>query len=218
MLVTKAGVIGDIHGEAALLQALLDFLQPQKLDVLLCTGDIVTGEGDVNRSCALLKSAGVLCVRGNHDRWFLQRTTPAHEYDVPEEDVSSEAKEFIASLPVTREFETPAGQVLLCHGLGDDDLACVRPGDEGIALESNHRLHALVMQADYKIIINGHTHQPMARIIEGLTILNAGTLRQSDGSDFFIVDFAAGEVQFYKISPEGQITAGASSSIPTEET
>jgi putative phosphoesterase len=206
-LIHTAGVIGDIHGEAELLEAILGFLVPQKLDILLCTGDIVTGEGDVNRSCELLKNAGVLCVRGNHDRWFLQRTTPAHEYDVPEEDVAPESKAYIASLPVMREFETAAGQTLLCHGLGDDDMAGVWPGDTGYAIESNHRLHALVMQADYKIIINGHTHQPMARTIEGLTILNAGTLRQSDGSDFFTVDFAAGSVQFYKISPEGQISA-----------
>lgn len=205
-MIHRAGVIGDVHGEVEALQAALGFLAGQNVDVLLCTGDIVTGEGDANRCCEMLKSAGVMCIRGNHDRWFLDQTTPAHEQPVEIDEITPAAQAFIAGLPVMREFETPAGLVLLCHGLGDDDMAGVFPGDQGIALESNHRLHAMVMQADYPVVVNGHTHHRMVRNIEGMTIINAGTLRNWQQPCFLTVDFAGGRVQFYDISPAGAIS------------
>lgn len=206
--IIRAGVIGDVHGEAQALQAALSFLSGRGLDLLLCTGDIVTGEGDANRCCEILAGAGVLCVRGNHDRWFLDQTTPAHERAVEEDEIAPAAKAFLATLPVTREFETPAGRALLCHGLGGDDMAGVFPGDQGYALESNHRLHAMAMQADYSVVINGHTHQRMVRNIEGMTIINAGTLRNWQHPCFLTIDFTAGEVQFYEIGSECEITPG----------
>jgi putative phosphoesterase len=214
-MIKSIGVIGDIHGEVEELQATLDFLSKRPLDALLCTGDIVTGEGDASRCCEILAGAGVLCVRGNHDRWFLDQTTPAHERAVGEDEVAPAAKAFLAALPVTRGFETPAGRALLCHGLGDDDMAGVFPGDRGVALESNHRLHAMVMQADYPVVINGHTHQRMARNIEGVTIINAGTLRNWQQPCFLTIDFADGIVQFYEIGQKTAVTAGVACHIPS---
>lgn len=104
--------------------------------------------------------------------------------------------------------------LLLCHGLGDDDMATVYPGDEGYALEANHRLHALVGAGQYRFVVNGHTHRRMVRTIGGLTLLNAGALTNEERPGFLIADFKAGRAECYNLSEERQISAGQTFALP----
>src|SRR5204863_10095893 len=106
-------------------------------DPVLCTGDIADGFGSVSRSCALLREHGVQSVRGNHERWFLgdvMRDLPAA---TPLDEVPLADRKWLDALPVVREFETPLGGLLLCHGLGTNDMAKVGPDDDGYALATN---------------------------------------------------------------------------------
>ena len=48
---TRIGIIGDIHAEDTHLDLALAFLNEQAVDVIICTGDIVDGNGDVDRCC-----------------------------------------------------------------------------------------------------------------------------------------------------------------------
>lgn len=206
--ISRIGVIGDIHTEAGSLAAALGFLHAMPLDVLMCTGDIVTGKGDLNRCCQLLQIRGVATVRGNHDRWFLGGAMGDLPDATDEAEVVPEAKLFLASLPPTRTYATAAGPLLLCHGLGEDDMAGVFPHDYGYALEANHRLNALYTAAEYRFIVNGHTHHRMVRAFDSLTIINAGTLRIEHEPCFLTVDFGQGAVQFYDLQPDLAIVQG----------
>ena len=73
-MLTKIGVIGDIHAESTRLRKALEFLQTMDLDEILCVGDVVDGTGDVNECCELLREHHVIIVKGNHDEWFLKNT------------------------------------------------------------------------------------------------------------------------------------------------
>jgi len=212
----RAGVIGDVHAEDETLEAVLAFLKTvPNLDALLCTGDVVTGPGDTGRCCGLLRAAGVLTVRGNHDRWFfLDGYADYFALSTPDQEIAGADRTFLAGLPVTRAFDTPRGPLLLCLGLGDDDMAGVYPGDEGRALEANHRLHALVGAGAYRFIINGHTHRRMIRAFDGLTVLNAGTLRADHQPGFLVADFEAGRAECYNLSDTRQISAGETFALP----
>ena len=202
------GIIGDIHSEDALLETALAFLRQQpELGTLICVGDIVTGSGDANRCCRLLREANVRTVRGNHDRWFLNQSRGIGGYlhlprATADDEITGDNRAFLESLPVTQCIETPQGCVLLCHGLGDDDNSGVYSGDTGPALEGNHRLHALVGAGDFRFIVNGHTHDRMVRAFDALTLINAGTLRRDIRPGFAVADFAANFVQFYDIEPD----------------
>ena len=67
----KLGLIGDVHAEDdALAQALAHFRE-ERVDHVLCVGDIADGQGDLERCVALLEEVKALTVRGNHDRWLL---------------------------------------------------------------------------------------------------------------------------------------------------
>ena len=124
----------------------------------------------------MLQEYGVVTVRGNHDRWLLEGRT-----GVAREGVGLAARAYLASLPATLAFDTPAGRLLLCHGLGEDDMARLCPYDEGYALEANHALHALVGAAEYRLVIGGHTHHRMVRSLYGATFINPGTLLREHG-------------------------------------
>lgn len=203
----RIGVIGDVHAEDAALEAALGFLRGLgDLDALLCTGDIVDGAGDVNRCCALLRQAGARTVRGNHDRWFLETVAdraPGH----PHYAIDLFACAFLAALPSTRRFRTPRGPLLLCHGLGADDMGGVYPDGSGTDPEAIFRLHALAGAAEFRFVLNGHTHRRMVRTVGDLTLINAGTLHRGyPDRGFLVADFERGVAQFYDLADEGTIT------------
>ena len=50
-------------------------------------------------------------------------------------------------------------------------------------------------------MIGGHTHRPMVRTIEGLTIVNPGTLVLEQNPGFIIADFTTGELVHWKLLP-----------------
>lgn len=197
MRLERVGIIGDIHAENIRLEIALDFLHKAQLDRIVCVGDVVDGRGDVDTCCKLLQENHVSTVRGNHDRWF----TEGSLRDLPEAtqwgDLNESSKLLIKSLPSTQAFETSAGHVLLCHGLGTNDMQRLMPDDYGYALQVIDELHTLISNRQYQFVINGHTHQRMVRQFEHLVVINAGTLYHAHAPCVAIADFRAKQVQFY---------------------
>src|SRR3954467_13546511 len=129
-MLRRAGLIGDIHCEVVRLKRVIEHFRSAGVDTVLSVGDLADGPGDLNEACSLLQSAQAVVVAGNHDRWLLT----GEMRDLPDatqlESVSPEARGYLAALPKTRLLESPRGSVLLCHGLGEDDMASVRPDDD----------------------------------------------------------------------------------------
>lgn len=193
----RLGLLGDVHAEDARLEAALALFGDERVDRVLCVGDVVDGRGDPNRTIALLRDANVLAVRGNHDRWIVKgamRTlAESHELASLDED----ARAWISSLPQTVTLETPLGQLLLCHGIGDDDMARLLPHDDGYALSVLDGLHAILAADRVRLIVGGHTHQRMVRRFGEVVFVNAGTLRGSDDPCVGLLDLAARQVRFF---------------------
>lgn len=126
-MLKSIGLIGDVHAEDARLQSALDFLASRPLDKVLCVGDIADGRGDLQRCVELLRAHKVLCVRGNHDDWFLNQQAR----DLPNaqllEALDQSGRDWMRELPLTQEFETVSGRLLLCHGVGTNYMANLRP-------------------------------------------------------------------------------------------
>ena len=213
----RIGIIGDIHAEDRLLLSALEFLSIRDLDLIMAVGDIADGPGSVDRCCQLLQQYRVTTVTGNHERWFLA----GQARDLPDatssDDVSSQARAFLAALPKTRDYETVAGRLLLCHGLGENDMGGVWPGDYGYAVESNLGLLRLMKENVYRFVVNGHTHQRMVRQFDQLTIINAGTLFNEHQPCFLIADIEAGFVQYYDLKDGGQVEESDRVKLPADE-
>jgi len=191
----KLGLLGDIHAEDERLAAALEIFRREHVDQILFVGDVVDGEGDVDRCCALLAAAGALGVRGNHDRWILEdrmRSLPnAHHKD----ELAPPSLALLSALPATRDVQTPRGALLLCHGVGDDDMQRLRPDDHGYALESNIALEKLLDAKRWTFAVGGHTHERMVRAFGGsgdLVFVNPGTLARDHTPCCAIFDVAHG--------------------------
>ena len=206
----RIGAIGDIHAEDEALARVLEYLAGRALDRVLAVGDIVDGPGDSGRCCRLLAEAGVDVVRGNHDRWALKdelRSLPGALAAL-----DAQQRRFLEALPATREYETVRGPLLLCHGLGADDMCRLTDDDFGYALETNDPLQELLAGEQYRFVVNGHTHRRMVRCFGRLTIINAGTLFRENKPCFAVIDFEAGRVEFFDLAA-GAIMPAATHSL-----
>jgi len=193
----RFGLLGDVHAEDVLLERALRRFEEERVDLVLHVGDVVDGRGDVERCIELLSAASAIGVRGNHERWLLE----GRMRDLPDahrlEALSPRVREEIAAWPATRTLDTPLGPLLLCHGIGEDDMARLRPHDEGYAVATNDALLARVGAGTHAILVGGHTHERMVRRFEDLTIVNAGTLARSGPPTASVLDCAAREVRVF---------------------
>lgn len=201
----RIGVLGDIHCEDNRLDAALRFFKDQRLDLICAVGDIVDGPGDPNRAVELLVEHNVVCVRGNHERWLAKGEMRGLPDSNTYFDFKMSAWEFVTKLPLQRRFETVAGTMLLCHGLGEDDMAGVWPFDNVLTLHSNYALWKLVNLHEYDFVINGHTHRRLIQRFDDLTIINAGTLYREHDPCCLIVDFESCVAGYFNLPGKGKI-------------
>lgn len=207
----RIGIIGDIHTELAVLKWAIATLRAHEVEHLLATGDIADGpnhEGSLNRCCDLLAREGVHAVLGNHDRWLLDgdmRHLPDATFP---EDLSDKSRAYLRGLPASRDVNTPLGLLMLGHGLGGDDMATLYPHDHGAALTENAVLQAILQTQRYKLLVAGHTHRRMVRHVDGVTIINAGTLLRRKEPGCGLLDFEAREARFFDHTAEGATVEG----------
>ncbi|MBW2717778.1 MAG: metallophosphoesterase [Deltaproteobacteria bacterium] len=159
-MLSRLGVIGDVHCESKTLGRVLDALETMGVDAILCVGDLVDGPGDADSTLAMLEARGVQCVAGNHERWFLDGEK--RSVDNATHEINEVSRTFIESLPRGRRYATPSGTALLCHGVGDDDEAWLKPGTRGYALQDIPTLRELMLDENIQFMIGGHT-QPQLR-------------------------------------------------------
>ena len=205
---SRVGLLGDVHACDGKLESALRFLRAQNVERILCVGDIVDGFGDGERCCALLQQFGVATVRGNHDRWLLNHEMRDLEGAVACESLSLRAFAFLQSLPPTLNFETTRGPLLLCHGVGDNDMNKLTPDDYGYALECNDELQTLIAAREYRFVVGGHTHRRMVKRFGPLTFINAGALPAGNEPCFALADFEREVIEFRDF--DGDEVAGIS--------
>jgi predicted phosphodiesterase len=211
----RIGLIGDVHAEDERLLVALTALAREGVDRILCSGDVADGHGDVDRACALLVTHRVTTVRGNHDRWLRDddmRTLPnAHRMTA----MAPASIELFKSLPTSVILDVPGGKLLLCHGVGDNDMCRLSPEDSGYAISANEDLLKILFDPSIGLMVCGHTHKPMVRRFERgsgkppLVVVNAGTLARDDEPGFAVLDLETRRASFHRIGDGLVVTPGS---------
>src|SRR5579862_1956152 len=162
----RLGLIGDVHAEDLRLEAALTHLARARVDQVLCTGDVVDGEGDVDRACALLQGHRVSTVRGNHDRWIREDTMRTLDHAHHMTALAADSVAFVKTLPPTLRLPTPLGQLLLCHGVGESDMARLATDEASFGLGTNDALLRVLLDTTITLMVCGHTHKALVKRFE----------------------------------------------------
>lgn len=178
----KIGVIADIHSNLAALQAVLKDMP--RVEELICVGDLVGYAAEPNEVVRLARSKRVRAVMGNHDYAAVTRDVrgfnpiAARAALWTAEHLSKENLEFLSDLPTHLELSYGKQKLYVVHGSPRDPL------DEYVFPDSSNRLLAeLVRDLEADVILMGHTHMPMKRLVYGKLIVNPGGVGQPRDRD-----------------------------------
>jgi putative phosphoesterase len=163
----KIGLISDIHCNVEGLRAALDVLAD--CDEVVCAGDVMFQYRFSNELAALLESAGIRAVVGNHDKSILQ--LPNHPLRASP-SVEPGRLAYLANLPEQLTFELAGMRILVAHGApwdppGAIEATYVYPHDTQRLGRMRH------VEAD--VIVLGHTHVPMAERVANRLVINPGS-------------------------------------------
>ncbi|KXB06218.1 hypothetical protein AKJ53_00975 [candidate division MSBL1 archaeon SCGC-AAA382F02] len=172
----KIGVIADPHGNLSALEAVLEDMP--KVDRIICAGDLVGYGPQPNEVIDLVKSKDILSVLGNHDYAVYQEKTgslnklAAKVAEWTHENLEKENLRFLGKLPKKTKIEEKY-EIFIAHGTPRKPLKeYLYPN------VSNRNLVKMTQGTDTDIIVLGHTHIPLEKMIQGKLILNPGAVGQ----------------------------------------
>ena len=160
------GVLADIHGDIFALDAALGRLHGMGCDPIFCAGDLIEMEPFGEEVIQRLKSEkDLICIRGNHERWALERRRRRKNvrsffepcsigaYIGGGIELSREALAWLATLHTHWEAEMEGVRLAMWHARPGSDV-------EGVVKETTgpELRHRLLEQAHAQILIVGHTH------------------------------------------------------------
>ena len=162
---TRTAILSDIHGNLTALEAVLEDVEDQNVDRIVCLGDVI-GYGPAPRECLDLVEKFQFCVLGNHDSSalfdpegfnvaaeqaiFWTRSQIESGSDGPE--ASRRRMELICSLPRS----VDEGNVLFVHGSPRGPTNEYVFPEDTQNLKKMEKLFSLVPH----LCFQGHTHVP----------------------------------------------------------
>jgi putative phosphoesterase len=174
----RIAVLSDIHGNVRALRAAMDDLREAAPDRVINLGDTVSGPLEAAETADVLISLAWSTVRGNHDRWLLEKS----EADMGRSDqaayaeLKSHHKGWLSSLEETIEFEG----LLFCHGTPDSDttyLAETVEPDGHVRVATRAEVTRRLAGVHPPIVLCGHSHIVRAvGIDEGRLVVNPGSV------------------------------------------
>ena len=182
----RVALLSDIHGNCLALDKVLDDLQRDKVERMVCLGDAIQGGPQPVQVAQRLREIGCPVVMGNADAWLLSGEETGDEVISDERrrtldavrlwtlsQLSQADRDFIKTFRPTIEVEMGAGQKLLCfHGspASFDDVILPESTQESLA--------KFLGNYDAQVMTGGHTHvQHMRRIdSSGRFYFNPGSI------------------------------------------
>lgn len=179
----KIALISDMHGHAIALKAVLADIQQRQVDQVICLGDVATIGFAPQKTLALVKSLGCLCLMGNHDAALLQPHRAADYQIAPPMLPALDwcARQLLAEdFAFLRTFQ-PLVEVPLG---GQDTMLCFHGSPQGntdmiLATTPAAELGKFFDGRQASIWAGGHTHLQMLRQHDGMLILNPGSVGSS---------------------------------------
>lgn len=182
---SRVAVLGDIHGNIAALNAVLEDIKKESINKLLNTGDLVGYYYHADQVLHALKNWQCELVQGNHDAMLGEISVWSDEmkkdylqkYGIALEQAANELLTknqiaYLIRLPCRKELFIAGRHILLCHGSPWDR-------DEYVYPDASDEVLARCAEGDFDVVVMGHTHYPLIKQYGSTLILNPGSVGQS---------------------------------------
>ncbi len=182
----KLGVVTDVHGNLAALEAVLERFAKEGIDGLLCCGDMIS-IGPQSEECVrlLMRQANFYAVQGNHERYF----TTGMPTEVPNSEnmsenemlhqkwvhstLSAETAAFLRALPLVQRLDIAGKRIAVQHYALEEGGGAFRAY---VSRPSFAEQQQLFVGEGADIVLYGHDHAPVYNTDGQRHFINSGSL------------------------------------------
>lgn len=215
----RLAVLSDVHGNLPALEAVLADVQAQGTpDLYWVLGDLAVFCPWPAETIARLRALpNISFLQGNTDRYVVTGRRPVLPVRSPEDWAAAPARlaerdanfrwtverlswddyEFLRDLPTRLEMDVgaelprPYGRIVAFHANPTDDEANLFPDTP------DEQVRPYLAGLNTRLMLYGHTHRPVDRVVDGVRLVNGGSVGFSLDGDprpaYALLDFAGGE-------------------------
>jgi len=169
-MASRIGLISDVHASPEILDEALRLFAAQRVDEIVCAGDIAGYYESLLPTIRLLAASNCKAIIGNHDQKWLEHNAV---------DGDAEIRAYLQQLPETLELEIEGKRILVVHANP--------PSEQHGGIKLRNRYGDLVDERkaewaqkladlDRDVLIVGHTHQVYAERLGKVLVVNPGSV------------------------------------------
>jgi predicted phosphodiesterase len=192
----RVAALYDIHGNLPALEAVLNEVYREGIDLIIVGGDVLPGPlARESLECLRALRIPTQFILGNGEVAVLEQRAGREPARVPEayrsvirwnaEQLDSEQQRFLESWPKTVRLEIPGcGGMLFCHATPRDENEIFTRST------SEDRLRPLFAGIQADVVVCGHTHMQFDRLVGGIRVVNAGSVGMPfgpPGADWLLI-------------------------------
>ncbi|GAB6168602.1 metallophosphoesterase family protein [Clostridium carnis] len=172
----RIAAISDIHGNIYALMKALEDIDNQKVDMIICLGDL-TGYGPhPNEVIALIKRREIPCLKGNYDASVVDgdftfiRNTSINSFSLPWacEEVRASNKFYLSELPTSLDYNFEGSKIKFVHGSPN--------AINEYLFEDGVNTQEVMETTDCDILVCAHTHIPSFKKFGNKIFINVGSV------------------------------------------
>ncbi|WP_026889672.1 metallophosphoesterase family protein [Clostridium beijerinckii] len=172
----KIAIISDIHANVYALINLLEDIDIEKVDTIICLGDLVGYGPHPNEVISMIRRRHILCIKGNYDSSVVDneysyiRETPINAFSLPwtAKELREENRLFLANLPTNLTLNIANRSLLFVHGSPDKiNEYLLKDGDNTSEVMSS---------IAHDVLICAHTHIPGMKEYKNKVYINSGSV------------------------------------------
>jgi putative phosphoesterase len=199
----KIAVLADVHSNLHALQAVLEDARRRGAEVFLNAGDFIGYGAYPNEVIEILRSNKVLSIIGNYDSKVLEgKRSNSDEKDIAfkyaQKKLTRSNKAYLNSLPKNIALAIKDKKLLMVHGSPESIEEHIYPNT------SRDRLRELISGKNIDLMIVGHSHRQFSRTIDGITIVNPGSVGRADDNNpkaaYAIIGFNPFSIEMLRVN------------------
>lgn len=172
----KLAIISDIHGNLYALMKVLEDIEDQRVDSIICLGDLIGYGPHPNEVVSMIQRRNILCLKGNYDvsvvsdSYAYIRETPTNLFALPwaVNELRAANKFYLDSLPLSINLEFNGKTIKFVHG-------SPKAINEYL-LEDDDNTTSAMAELKEDILVCAHTHIPCIKEFESKLFINSGSV------------------------------------------